>query len=53
MALIASGCGFIVLSSFEINGTEWTACEDLQAPDGAIVLVSSGGRCSCPSLYPH
>ena len=30
--------------SFEINGTAWAACEDVQAPNGALVLVSSRGE---------
>jgi phage tail protein X len=33
-----------LVDSFEINGTSWAACEDLQQPAGVIVLVSSTGE---------
>ena len=31
------------VDTFDVNGTSWVACEDLQIPGGALVLVSSGG----------
>eukprot|EP00966_Prymnesium_polylepis_P290083 6701240-Prymnesium_polylepis.1 len=31
------------VDTFEINGTTWAACEDLQQPGGALVLVSGAG----------
>jgi hypothetical protein len=34
------------MDSFTINGTGWIACEDLQQPDGAIVMVSTNGNVS-------
>ena len=36
--------GTTQVESFEINSTEWAACEDLQVAGGALVLVSSAGR---------
>ena len=33
-----------LVDTFAINGTAWAACEDLQRPDGAIVLVPSSGE---------
>ena len=33
-----------LVDAFQINGTAWAACEDLQRPDGAIVLASSSGE---------
>jgi hypothetical protein len=33
-----------LVDSFETNGTIYAACEDLQQPDGDIVLVSSKGH---------
>ena len=32
------------VAQFELNGTAWAACEDLQRRDGALVLVSDAGR---------
>ena len=32
-----------LLDAFELNGSAWAACEDLQRPDGALVLISSAG----------
>ena len=32
------------MDSFTMNGTSWIACEDLQQPDGAIVMVSASGE---------
>ena len=31
------------IEEFELNGTTWVACEDLQQPGGALVLLSSAG----------
>ena len=31
------------VDSFDLNGTAWAACEDLQAPGGALVLASAAG----------
>ena len=33
--------GMTLLHSFALDGANWTACEDLQRPDGAIALVST------------
>ena len=30
--------------SLTINGSAWAACEDLQEPGGALVLLSSDGK---------
>jgi hypothetical protein len=35
--------GTSLLDAFSINSSLWSACEDLQVPDGRIVLVSSAG----------
>ena len=35
--------GTALVDLFELNGTRWAACEDLQVPGGALVLVSSSG----------
>lgn len=32
------------VDSFEIDGTAWRACENLQVPDGALVLISANGE---------
>ena len=32
------------LDTFQLNGSAWVACEDLQTPGGALVLASSGGE---------
>ena len=32
-----------LVDSFEVNGTAWLACEDLQQPGGDVVLVSGAG----------
>jgi hypothetical protein len=32
--------GTTLLNSFKINSTAWSACEDLQNPEGALVIVS-------------
>ena len=32
------------IDDFKINGTAWHACEDLQVPDGGLVLVSADGH---------
>ena len=44
--LAASSCpgSTSPIDSFEIDGTAWRACEDLQVPDGALVLVSADGE---------
>ena len=31
------------VDAFDLNGTAWVACEDLQAPGGALVLASAAG----------
>ena len=31
------------VDAFELNGTSWAACEDLQTPGGALALLSSNG----------
>lgn len=31
------------IADFVLNGTQWTACEDIQRRDGALALVSSDG----------
>ena len=36
--------GLTRVATFDINGTAWAACEDLQRPDGALVLMSADGR---------
>ena len=36
--------GITLVDSFVLNGTTWSACEDLQTPSGALVLVSSTGE---------
>jgi hypothetical protein len=47
MSALATGSGaqcphgMTPLDSFQVNGTEWWACEDLQQPGGALALVSS------------
>ena len=33
-----------LVDTFELNGTSWAACEDLQKHGGALSLVSSTGR---------
>jgi hypothetical protein len=35
--------GTTLVESFTLNGTAWHACEDLQAPGGALVLMSARG----------
>ena len=35
--------GMTVVDTFDLNGTAWTACEDLQQPGGSIALVPGGG----------
>ena len=35
--------GITQIDTFEINGTAWSACEDLQQPGGSIALVSGSG----------
>ena len=35
--------GITQIDTFDINGTAWSACEDLQQPGGSIVLVSGSG----------
>eukprot|EP00966_Prymnesium_polylepis_P166756 3854484-Prymnesium_polylepis.2 len=32
-----------IVDSFDLRGTTWTACEDLQRPGGSIALVSAAG----------
>jgi hypothetical protein len=32
------------VDSFKINGSAWTACEDLQQPGGALAIVGSTGE---------
>ena len=36
--------GTTQVDAFQLNGTNWTACEDLQVPGGAIALVDTSGR---------
>ena len=36
--------GTTEVDTFRLNSTNWTACEDLQIPGGAIVLVDGAGR---------
>eukprot|EP01046_Picozoa_sp_COSAG06_P010384 COSAG06_NODE_566_length_14196_cov_2.916578_9_plen_422_part_00 len=31
------------VATFELDGAEWAACEDLQRPGGALALVAAGG----------
>ena len=42
----APGCpeGVEQVDSFQLNGTAWVACEDLQQPGGALVLASAAGE---------
>ena len=35
--------GTSLVDLFNLNGTRWAACEDLQVPGGALALVSSSG----------
>ena len=35
--------GTSLVDLFELNGTQWAACEDLQVPGGALALVPSSG----------
>ena len=35
--------GTSLVNLFDLNGTRWAACEDLQVPGGALALVSSSG----------
>ena len=35
--------GMTQLDTFVIKSTAWSACEDLQTPDGALALISSAG----------
>ena len=46
--------GLTHIDTFEINGTSWSACEDLQVPDGALVLVPERGQPEWfPKSYSH
>eukprot|EP01051_Picozoa_sp_SAG22_P006630 SAG22_NODE_440_length_10484_cov_19.751661_4_plen_468_part_00 len=36
--------GMDTIDTFSINKTVWTACEDLQQPDGSIVLIAETGE---------
>ena len=42
--------GATLLATFTAEGSEWTACEDLQTPDGVITLVPATG--APPVLLP-
>ena len=39
----AGTAGFTAVDHFTVNGTDWTACEDLAIPGGALVLLSADG----------
>ena len=43
--------GMTPLHSFALDGANWTACEDLQRPDGAIALVSTSATELFPKTY--
>ena len=46
LAASGTGCpgGTFLIDSFEIEGKAWRACEDVQVPDGALVLISAEGQ---------
>ena len=39
------GCpaGMVAMDTFEAEGMNWTACEDVRRPDGAIALIPKTG----------
>ena len=43
--MLAASCpgSTSLIDSFDIEGKAWRVCEDLQVPDGALVLISADG----------